>query len=87
MKTIYRCRACGAEIIFIRTGAGKSMPCDAQEVYYKQSAKGRYRVVTFNGEVLNCDGYDAEPREATGLGYVPHWATCTDAARFRSRDK
>ena len=33
------CRGCGAPIVWIRTAAGKSMPCDAEPVLYK--APGR----------------------------------------------
>ena len=38
-----KCRACGADIIFIKTGGGKSMPCDKEPVTYweRKGAKGK----------------------------------------------
>ena len=54
-----RCKACGAELKWIKTKTSKAMPCDPKRV----------TVVTEQGEVLN--------------GYVPHWATCPEADRFR----
>lgn len=77
-----KCRGCGAEIIWIKTPAGKSMPCDAQAVTYwaKEGAPGK--VVTPNGEVISCE-FTGELRDATGIGYVPHWYTCPDAGSFK----
>lgn len=30
-----KCKACGAEIIWIKTPGGKNMPCDAQKIYFR----------------------------------------------------
>ena len=35
MKTT-TCKACGKPIVWIRTTKGKSMPCDAEPVAYKE---------------------------------------------------
>ncbi len=80
------CKSCGAEIIWIRTNAKKKMPCNAQLVYYKERAKGTKRVVTPNGMVLACE-YTDNPNEATGVGYIPHWATCNSPDSFRRSRK
>ena len=79
-----RCRACGQEIRWIRTTEGKSMPCDPQPVRYWRQARARGKVVTPAGEVISCV-FVGEPRDATGVGYVPHWATCTRPDIFRER--
>jgi len=77
-----RCKACGAQIRWIRTKSGKSMPCDPQPVPYWQRPKARGKVVTPWGDVVSCV-FQGELREANGTGYVPHWATCTRADLFR----
>ena len=80
------CKGCGAEIIWIRTLAGKSIPCDPVQVPYWEKPKGKGKVVTPNGEVLSCK-FEGEPNKATGFGYVPHWGTCPRAGEFRKGAK
>lgn len=77
-----KCRTCGAEIVWIRTPAGKTMPCDATPVCYKDKPGGRGKIVTPNGTVLSCE-YPVDDDKASGVGYVPHWATCSDPERHR----
>ena len=40
MKTT-TCKACGNPIVWIRTTKGKSMPCDANPVAYKEEHGGK----------------------------------------------
>ena len=61
------------------------MPVDPKVVYYKADNKAKGRVVTLNGEVKACriiespsDGEAA----ATGIGRIPHWATCSSGSLF-----
>ena len=75
------CRGCGAPIVWIRTTAGRYMPCDASPVRYKPRSGGAGKVVTPRGEVLSCE-LDAPPAEACCVGYVSHFATCPQAGRF-----
>lgn len=35
------CRGCGAPIVWIKTPAGKAMPCDPAPVYYKAAPGGK----------------------------------------------
>ena len=79
---MFKCKACGADMVFITTVGGKSMPCDAAPVMYweKKGAKGK--VVTKNGEVISCV-FEGEIGDATGIGYLPHWATCPGSKQFR----
>lgn len=81
---ITTCRSCGARIIWITTASGKAMPCDASPVYYKTYGvkKPRDRVVTLDGNVMSCQ-IVPETEENNGFGYVPHWGTCPNAAKFR----
>ena len=81
------CKSCKAAIVWIRTQEGKSMPCDAAPVYYTAKPKsGSKRIVTQNGEVLACE-YTEDPSKATGTGFVPHWATCPEAGKFKKGEK
>lgn len=76
------CKACNAPIIWIKTVAGKSMPCDAEQVLYWQKPKGKSTIITPNGETIKAD-LNGDPNKATGIGYVPHWATCPEASKFK----
>lgn len=40
-----RCRGCGAEIEWVKTAAGKSMPCDPQLVPYWERVGAAGKVV------------------------------------------
>lgn len=77
-----KCKGCGAEIIWIMSPSGKVIPCDPIPVPYWQQAKAKGKIVTRNGEVISCDLY-GDPETETGIGYVPHWATCPKAGEFR----
>lgn len=83
MKTS-TCRGCGAPIVFIRTQAGKSMPCDAEPVTYWQEPGGPHKIVTPNGEVRSAR-LEGDLQQATGIGYVSHFATCPAADKFRRK--
>lgn len=76
-----KCRGCGSEIRWI----GK-IPCNPLQVAYWKKPGARGKVVTPSGDVVSCD-FDGDPRTATGLGYVAHWATCPAAGQFRRRGR
>lgn len=77
------CKKCGANIIWIKTKKGKSMPCDSVLITYQANKAGKDTIVTPNGETIRCrltfNG------EATGMGYISHWSTCPNADEFRKR--
>lgn len=79
------CRGCGAPIVWIKTPAGRSMPCDPELVYYRQQDGAKAKIVTTRGEVVSCEIVTAA--EADGAGYVPHWSTCPQAATFKKEGK
>jgi len=76
------CKGCGARIVWIATPGGKSMPCDAQQVFYKAKKGAKGKIVTPNGEVVSAE-VTHDLGTATGFGYVPHWATCPAASSFK----
>ena len=82
-----KCKGCGAAIHWIKTaGGGKPIPCNPEKVVYWRTLLGKERIVTPNGEILSCT-LEGDPETATGIGYVPHWATCPAAANFRKQGK
>ena len=75
-----KCRGCGEEIIFIKSSAGKFIPCNPSKVTYSNPGKGKARVVTQSGEVVSCTIVaDDDTSKAVGVGYIPHWSTCKAA--------
>lgn len=83
---ISQCRACGAEIMFIKSVAGKTIPVNAEQIAYQQKAGGSLKVVTPNGEVISGE-LAGDPQKATGIGYISHFATCPEADKFRKPRK
>ena len=76
-----KCKACGAEIVWIKTPKGKFIPCNEGMVPYKASKNGGEVVVTDKGQVVFCFlDFEGQP---TGLGRTTHWATCPEAHKFK----
>lgn len=80
------CSKCGKQIMWIKTKAGKSMPCNPSFVYYKEQKGGKDRIALTNGEVAVGTVQDY-PEHATGFGYISHFATCEAAQMFRKKKK
>lgn len=79
------CRGCGAEIVWVKTSSGKSIPCDPQPVSYweRPGAVGKV-VLPRSGKVVSCVFYG--PRhELSGFGYASHFSTCPRADVFRRK--
>ena len=53
------------------------MPVDPEPVLYWVVPGGAARIVTPEGKTLAC-ALKGDLRDVTGLGYVPHWATCAE---------
>ena len=80
-----QCRGCGADIAFIKTVAGKSMPVDPNSIRFTP-AGGPNTYVMMDGTVIR----GREPREGDeeqAIGYRSHFATCPAADRFSGRNK
>lgn len=80
------CKACGAEIGFIKTVAGKTMPVNAKSIRFTKG--GTEVFVLPNGEVMHGTRLkegQADPNEM--IGYISHFATCTEPDFFRKSRK
>lgn len=76
-----KCKSCGANIIWIPTVSGKSMPCDAKPIPYREDANGNMMLVTSDGRVVKAKiDIDSDT-----FGYVSHFATCPNANAHRQR--
>lgn len=82
-----KCKSCGAEIIWIKTANGKSMPCDAAGISYSvdlhPGAKGEevLNLITDRGTIVRTmfdPGGDK-------IGYTSHFATCPNANQHRKK--
>lgn len=80
-----KCRGCGKPIIFIKSTAGKYIPCNPTPVYYKRNENGPDKIVTEYGVVVSCEVTGDDCFAGTEVGYRPHWATCPAADTFRKR--
>lgn len=77
------CRSCGAPIKWIKTKAGKFIPCDDEPLKWEDLKSGD-RVVGETGEVVQHDG---SQRNTHQRFYFSHFATCPDADKFRRSNK
>lgn len=82
MMRTTKCRACGAEIGFVKTVAGKTMPVDPEEIQFVPG-EGPEMFVTPDGLVLQ-GKRDPHSKE---IGYTSHFATCPEADKFRKPRK
>lgn len=80
-----KCRSCGQQVIWIKTVAGKNMPCNPTLVTYKDQQGGKEKIVAPNGEVHSAEIVESGTPSATGIGYISHFATCPNAARHRKK--
>lgn len=80
------CKSCGAKIRFIKTKTGKWMPVNADPISYKSDSDGKDKIVTPEGEVVTCKSR-VRLEEATGVGYISHFATCPNSAMHRRNKK
>ena len=79
-----KCKKCGAKIIWIKTIAGKNMPCNPEPIKYWEKLGAKWKIVTPNGEVLSCE-YEGDPEKATGMGYTPHFGNCTEKQKGKRK--
>ena len=70
-----KCRYCGAEIVFVRTERGKSMPCDPVIRSYREEPRGPVKILTAEGRVVSAR-LPGPDEAAHGVGHIPHFATC-----------
>lgn len=75
------CRGCGKPILWIKTKAGKAMPCDPSPVAIDRWAGSTDKILTATGEVITGEITTVEAGNA--FGYRPHWGTCPAAGKFK----
>ena len=90
MRTV-PCRGCGAEIGFIKTQKGKTMPVDAKSKWIVTDPAG-IPFVLADGSVVNakeveCADDEDAAKAGYQIGYVSHFATCPAADYFRKPRK
>ncbi len=78
------CRGCGKPIYWIKTTAGKSIPCDPEQVRYWQKPGGSQKVVTTDGEVVSAE-LEGDLEKVSDIGHISHFATCPKRDEFRRR--
>lgn len=87
---IRQCRGCGADIGFIKTKAGKTMPCDANSVYFVPDPVAKDVFVCPDGTVKHGRPTTEDTSPLIGkpeIGYISHFATCPGADKFRNKNK
>jgi hypothetical protein len=65
------CPVCGKQIHFIKTIAGKQMPCEVE----LRPGDGRMTLVSHDGRTVRKAGSEIS-------GYEPHWGHCTARSGF-----
>lgn len=85
MMRTTQCRACGAEICFIKTIAGKSVPVDAKSLYFLPGL-GDELFILPDGTTQRGQKADEESN-STQIGFISHFATCPCADQFRKPRK
>lgn len=78
-----RCQRCGEFIVFVRTERGKQMPCDQRQRAFIKDPNGKTMIMTRAGKLIRCYLTD-DVESATGFGYLPHFASCSESRRQRT---
>lgn len=73
------CRSCGAPIEWLKTKAGKFIPCDQPALKWDDCKEGD-KLIGETGEIVTHDG---RPRNTHQRFYISHFATCPDADKHR----
>ena len=81
-----KCRACGAEIMFIKTKAGKTIPVDTESRRFFPEKDGKELFVMLDGSTKRGRSVMAEI-DGTEIGFISHFATCPEADSFRKPRK
>lgn len=82
-----RCNSCGAEVIWIRTKAGKQMPVDTKTERFVPDPKGSRLYVMNDGHTMKGEPVLPGNDNMQGIcsGHTSHFATCQNAKKHRRR--
>jgi hypothetical protein len=75
---VAKCKACKADIWFVKTEALKIMPFDTEP-----SETGSYKIIEGNPRVASY--VHEKNRHLEPILYSPHWSSCPHADRFRQQ--
>lgn len=78
---IYKCKSCGADIVWITTTKGKQMPCDAAAVKYQNNDRGKDVIVLENGDDIKAICAAADEAQAFGFRVCPRNVYADDIAK------
>ena len=81
-----KCRECGRPIVWVRTRAGRSMPCDPGLRIYWAAEGAPGKILTPQGDLISCT-LEGDERTGSGVGYLPHWGSCPGAETIRRQTK
>lgn len=73
-----QCRACGAEIAFIKTERGKTMPVNPEAISFTP-AGGHDTFIMLDGRLMR----GVMEKNGKLFGFVSHFATCPAANEMR----
>lgn len=84
-----KCRGCGAEVIWMKTPAGRKMPVDPEPVWVEIGWRGP-AFLRKDGEFVFGrkvgDAYETEDTDSNLVeAYESHFATCPVGGEFRNR--
>ena len=69
-----QCSGCGARVIWIKTQAGKNMPCNPTLHNYKIDPTGKEKIVTQTGKVVTgVTGVDAQAADSRAILALTRW--------------
>lgn len=77
------CKSCGAPLVWIKTRAGKAMPCNAERIYYRKDPAGDLMLITPDGDTIRARAADIYQEGCDGYGHTSHFATCPAAGQYR----
>ena len=81
------CRACGAQIVWVKMQSGKKMPCDAELIHAVADEKAKTSFVLPCGIIKRGTIGRHPDGTADFVGYRSHFETCPKAEEFRKRGK
>lgn len=85
--TAKKCAACGAPIVFIKTPAGRWMPCEKYPVAYQVNEDGENQDILVDGEGKVFRGKIVRAGIGCKMAHLPHWRFCPGAAQARKASK
>lgn len=78
------CKACGADLRFIRMTSGKMMPCDHGAYIIQANPADKDVWITPDGKMIHGRVRETA-EEAPHIAYRPHWASCPGAKQFKDK--